>query len=123
MEVTYKATVTHGDRYWIVDVEGVGVTQARHLGELAKMTSDLIAVLTDVDPTGIDVEFDIQLPEEVRDHLERAGTLRETATLANKEAADEVRRAARQLHDSGVPLRDIGRALGVSHQRAHQLVH
>jgi hypothetical protein len=37
------------------------------------------------------------------------------------EAAAEARLAAKELHDQGVPVRDIGRALGVSYQRAHQL--
>jgi hypothetical protein len=30
--------------------------------------------------------------------------------------------AIRSLHDSGMPYRDIGTALGISYQRAHQLV-
>jgi hypothetical protein len=32
------------------------------------------------------------------------------------------RRPARELSEDGVPLRDIGRLMGVSYQRAHQLV-
>jgi transposase-like protein len=34
----------------------------------------------------------------------------------------KAREAARILHEEGMPLRDVGRVLGVSHQRAHQLV-
>lgn len=37
------------------------------------------------------------------------------------EAAAQVRAAARELHDNGLALRD-GRILGVSYERAHQVV-
>jgi hypothetical protein len=33
----------------------------------------------------------------------------------------EARQAARELRARGMPLRDIGRALGISYQRAYQL--
>jgi hypothetical protein len=33
-----------------------------------------------------------------------------------------MRAAAQELSRSGMPLRDIGQLLGVSYQRAHQLV-
>jgi len=36
--------------------------------------------------------------------------------------AEEARKAARELSENGVTLRDIGRLMGVSYQRAHQLV-
>ncbi len=120
---SYKAEVVHGDRYWVVTVEGVGATQARHLGELEAMTRDLIAVMTDEDPAAVEVKFDIRLPEEVQAHLGRASVLREEAAKANADAAVEARIAAQQLYEAGLSLRDIGRALGISHQRAHQLVH
>lgn len=48
--------------------------------------------------------------------------LRGQAADAQSEAARELRAAAQQLADQKLPLRDIGRLLGVSHQRAHQLV-
>jgi 5'-3' exonuclease len=41
---------------------------------------------------------------------------------ARKEAATESRRAAKALRASGLTIRDIGAALGISFQRAHQLV-
>jgi hypothetical protein len=41
---------------------------------------------------------------------------------AQAEAAAQVRAATRELHDNGLPVRDVGRILGVPYQRAHQLV-
>jgi hypothetical protein len=111
--------VERGDRFWIVTVPGVGATQARHLRELEAMTTDLIQVMTgESDPA---VSYDFRLPPEVRKHLARAEKLRTDSASAQAAAAGEVRAAARALRDQGIPLRDVGRLLGVSYQRAHQL--
>ena len=118
---SYRATVTRDGRFWLVRVDGVGSTQARHLRELDTMAKDLIAVMTG-DPEEVLVEYDIRLPVEVEVHLRRSEELRAAAAKAQAEAAAEVRSAARQLHEQGVALRDVGKVLGVSHQRAHQLV-
>ena len=118
----YRATVTRDGRFWLIRVDGVGSTQARHLRELDAMTTDLIAVMTGDDPEHIVVDFEIRLPAEVQDHLRRAAELRAVSAEAQAAAAAEVRSAARQLHERGVALRDVGQVLGVSHQRAHQLV-
>lgn len=120
--MAYRATVERDERFWLVRVEGVGVTQARHLRELEAMTGDLIYVMTGEDPAESEVVYDFILPSDVRSHLERAQVLRSQAATAQSEAAAEVRAAAHELHDAGIPIRDIGRVLGVSFQRVHQLV-
>lgn len=117
---SYTATVERDGRFWMITVDGVGATQARRLGELDAMTVDLIEVMTG-DFSAV-VDYDIQMPVDVRDHLDRAAQLRREAAEAQADAASEVRSAARELHDRGIPLRDVGRLLGVSFQRAHQLV-
>ena len=63
-----------------------------------------------------------QTEDEVREHLAAAERLRDDAAEATRRAAEESRAAARELAASGLSLRDVGEALGVSHQRAHQLV-
>jgi len=119
---SYRATVTRDGRFWLVRVDGVGSTQARHLRELDTMAKDLITVITGEPEPEIVVDYDIRLPAEVQDHLRRSEELRAASAEAQAAAAAEVRSAARQLHDQGVGLRDVGKVLGVSHQRAHQLV-
>jgi hypothetical protein len=117
---SYKATVERDGRFWMITVEGVGSTQARRLGELEAMTVDLVKVMTDDDAPKIDYEY--RLPDVARAHVQAAVTLRQEAAQAQSKAAVEVRAAAANLHKQGIPLRDIGRLLGVSYQRAHQLV-
>ena len=124
MEVmaSYRATVTRDGRFWLVCVDGVGSTQARHLRELDAMAKDLIVVMTGNNEEDIVVDYDIRLPDDVAEHLRRSEELRAASAEAQAAAAAEIRSAARQLHEQGVALRDIGKVLGVSHQRAHQLV-
>ncbi len=64
----------------------------------------------------------IELPLDVRQHLQRSKQLREESDRAKHDAAVEVRLAAKGLRDQGLTVRDIGRTLEVSYQRAHQLV-
>lgn len=121
--VTYEATVERGDRYWVVSVSGVErSTQARHLRELDDMVKDLIHVMTKEPVESIQVNYHIVLPSNVQARLEHAEQLRKEAAEAQAQAAAETRAAARELHGDGIPLRDIGRVLGVTYQRAHQLV-
>jgi hypothetical protein len=120
---TYHATAELDGRYWLIYVEEVDRwTQARHLREVEPMARDLVAVMLDVEPEAFELALDIRLPDSVTEHLDAAKRLRDEATHANSASAVEVRLAARELVDAAVPLRDVGKLLGVSHQRAHQLV-
>ena len=97
-------------------------TQARNLREIETMARDLIAVMEGVPTDSFNLHVDLITPEPVAAHLARSREFAEQAATARAAAAAESRAAARELHDVGVPLRDIGELLHVSYQRAHQLV-
>jgi predicted nucleotidyltransferase len=119
----YDVTVTPAGRYWHIEVPAVDrVTQARHLREVDDMARDLIAIMTDEAPATIELDVRVVLPKSVREHLRAAEELRQESARAQAQAAKELRAAAQTLHEAGLPLRDVGAALGVSYQRAHQLV-
>lgn len=119
----YTARVTRDGRFWLIYVPEIDHhTQARSLGEIEPMARDLIAVTEDVEPDSFELDVDLTMPEAVADHLRRAGLLRAEAARAQSQAAAEQRAAAIELKESGIPLRDLGKLLGVSYQRAHQLV-
>lgn len=118
----YTARVTLDGRFWLIHVPALDrATQARHLREVELMTRDLIAVMLEVEPDSFSVDIDIAVPESTAMHLRRAEELRAVEAEARAGAAAEVRAAALELKQSGVPLRDIGKLLGVSFQRAGQL--
>jgi hypothetical protein len=120
---TYNVRVERGERYWLVHVVELNRwTQARTLSEVEPMARDLIATMAGVATDSFDLATDIALPDEVTTHLKQAEQLREQSREAQASAAAEVRQAARLLSEQGMSLRDVGAALGVSYQRAHQLL-
>ena len=119
----YRVDVDRDGRFWRVRIpEAERSTQARHLREVELMARDLIAVMKDVPPDSFELDVHIKLPGDIRQELARSAELREQASSAQTEAARLSRDAARRLYDQGLPLRDIGQILGVSFQRAKQLV-
>lgn len=120
----YAVRVTRDGRWWMVEVPQLdAVTQARRLGEVDLMARELIAVTTGTKVE--DVEVAIHLSKIGRVTGERIEELdREKARAAEleKHIAEETHQVALGLVEEGVPLRDVGEILGVSHQRVHQLV-
>lgn len=120
---TYHAQVDRDGNVWRVRVPEVQrSTQARNLREVEPMARDLIAIMDEVSADSFSLEVTIVLPAEVQEELERSAALREEAARSQAAAAAAARRAARGLRDQGLPLHDVGQALGVSFQRAKQLI-
>lgn len=120
---TYRAELERDGRFWRVRVPDIErSTQARSLSEAEAMVRDLVAIMTDVPQDSFDVDMKIILPEDVQLELDQSMALREQAKQSQAEAARLARDAAQRLHNLGLSLRDIGRALGVTFQRAKQLV-
>lgn len=126
---TYTAVASPDGKYWHVLLPGLGnhperglPTQARNLDEVEPTARDLIALWLDVPADSFAVDVQVELPGSVRHHLELAAKLRREAADAQAGAAEEYRRAATELKSGGLTMRDIGKALGISYQRVHQLV-
>ncbi|TPF77562.1 MULTISPECIES: hypothetical protein [unclassified Bifidobacterium] len=103
---TYEVNVTRDEDAWMVDV----------------MARDLISIMTDEAPGSINLDVHVRLPETVESHVLESKRQRMVSEESARKAASESRLAAKTLHGMGVTLRDIGIMLGVSYQRAHQLV-
>ncbi len=120
---TYTARVERGERFWLVTVPEIDrTTQARTLREVEPMVRDLIAVMEQVDPQSFELKADIVFPAVAHEHWTRAALLREQAARSQAEAAEEARTAAWTLSELGLTVRDVGTMLGLSHQRAAQLI-
>jgi hypothetical protein len=121
---TYQVDVDRDGHFWHIRVPEVErSTQARTVREIEPMARNLIAIMEDTDPGSFELDVHLTLPEDVRLELDKAASLRETAASAQSEAARLSRHAARRLHELGLPMRDIGKVLGISGQRVQQLVH
>lgn len=123
MTATYHARVERGEQLWLVTVPEIGrTTQARSLREVEPMARDLIAVMEQVVPDSFHLVTDVVFPSSAKAHWERAADLRAAAAATQAEAAAEARAAARELAAMGLTVRDIGVVLGVSFQRAQQML-
>jgi len=122
---SYTARCRRSGAWWAIDVPELrGVySQARRLDQVEEMARDAIALFLDVPDDSFDVILQPVLPEELELELQEAKTARSRADDAGREAQDAVRRVTRRLHDElGLTVRDAGAILGVSHQRAQQLL-
>ena len=123
---TYTVSVTREGRWWIVRVPEIDqVTQARRLSEVTKAARELTAVTLDVPMSTVSVLVRVERVGDVEDVTGRAEAIRKEHARADelaRQARDGSQQLARELASAHVPVRDIGELLGVSHQRAHQLI-
>jgi predicted RNase H-like HicB family nuclease len=119
-----QAELGRTGRWWVISVPDVpsAHSQARRLSDVVDTARELIALMTDAPPGSFTVHVDVVLPEDVRRDLEESAALRDQAARSQARAAQLSRHAARRLRDQGLALRDVGQALGVSFQRAKQLI-
>jgi hypothetical protein len=123
---TYQARVAREGKWWMVRVPEIdGLTQARRYSEVEEMARSLLAIALDIPEDSFDLHVELEAVEDVR-VTERLDALHEAEEKVQESQA-QLRHAthtlAMDLAGRGVPVRDIGAILGVSFQRAHQLVH
>lgn len=118
------ALAERGTGWWVVEVPEIDglFTQARSLSQIPAMVKDAAALMTGEPEESFEVEVSPVISPEIRAHIEEAQRLFDEANQVKHSAAEESRKAARELATSGMTLRDVGAVLGVSYQRAHQLV-
>ncbi len=98
------------------------MSQARRLTKAEEMARDLISTWLDIAPDSFAVELDVVLPNDLDARRDRARQLRSEAERLREQAAEELRTLARDAHDAGLTIRELALALGVSHQRAQQIL-
>ncbi len=123
----YAANVTREHKWWMVHVPEIdGITQARRLGEAELMARELIAVTVGIplEKVKVDVTLDsVGGLADISERLVLIASSREKAAELERRATLEAVELAKDLSARDIPVRDVGAILGVSHQRAHQLVH
>ncbi|ONI72409.1 hypothetical protein BWI15_20455 [Kribbella sp. ALI-6-A] len=122
---TYDALVTRDGRWWMIEIPELdGLTQARRLDEVEKMAREYIAVTLDVPMSQVAVSVS-GVEVAGQDLLEAKALvedLRRHAKQVEELVADLTRQLASALSSASVPVRDVSKVLGVSHQRVSQLV-
>ena len=119
----YQATAERDGSTWLIRVPAISrSTQARRLDQADDMARDLIALMTDEDPSSFDVEIRAELAPHlgrlVQIAVERTASARHEQLMASLAS----RAAAHALTQGGLTVRDAGRLLGISYQRVQQLL-
>lgn len=120
---TYTAMAERDGAWWAIRVaELPGVfSQARRLDRVEAMARDAIALLLDVPPHSFDVTVREVLSAEAQRVVAAAIEARAAVVERQEVASAKSREAVRTLTRLGLPQRDIGRLLDLSHQRVGQL--
>jgi hypothetical protein len=116
----YSATVTREGPWWIADVEDVGVTQGRNLGELHRMAVDLVVSMLEVRPRDVSIKFNVEIPR-VTPKIKAARLAMKLALEAQEAAALQSRQLVTEMRSMGMSVGDVAQVLEVSPQRVSQL--
>lgn len=111
--------------WWMVEIPEVnGLTQAKKLTEVTLMAREFIAVTLDIPIDSFEIELTIERVHDL-DVAQRVAKIQNEKALAaeyERQATEESQILARDLAKQKLTVREIGVILGVSHQRAHQLL-
>lgn len=119
----YTAVVTREGRGWVVDVLGVGTTQARNLAEAKDMAIDLVSITRQVPAASITVDIQTKLDAELEAEVQHARAAIHELEQRQQQVASTSRSVARKLvRSAGLTGRDAAVVLGVSPQRVSQLL-
>ena len=122
---SYQVDVVRSGNWWSITVPALtGVfSQAKRLDQVEAMAREAIALMLDIDEADVgDIEVVVTPPANVADALERLRAFMATATEATEAAAEARHEVAKLLRDEGLPMRDVGELIGVSHQRVSQIL-
>jgi hypothetical protein len=119
----YDATATRDGRWWLIEVPGIGATQARNLADAEDQARDLIAAVLDVDIDDVAVEVVPDLGDQVLAEVSEVRNQVAHAAEASRAAAEGNRAlAARLVSELQLSGKDAAAVLGVSPQRVSQLL-
>ncbi len=120
----YTAIAERDGTWWVItvpEVDGI-YSQARRLDRVEYMARDAISLMLEVPPDSFDVEVVENHDPPTQEVIDDILSIREAVAAMKRETGNKTRDAVLALHESGYPQRDIGRMVGISHQRVAQLL-
>lgn len=119
----YDVSTWREEGWWVINIPMLDLaTQARRLDQVEAIARDAVATWLDVSPDSFDVRISPQYGEELTKRLAALRAEHERAEQAQARATSQARNLAMSLHEDGLKVREIGHMLGVSYQRAQQLI-
>jgi len=122
---SFVANCTRSGKWWAIsvpDADGLW-TQARRLDQAEAMAREAIAAVLDLDENAIDVELHVNIGDPALDQaVETARRLRAQLEQLQQDSADQMDATVELLRSrANLPMRDVAKLLGISHQRVGQI--
>jgi len=120
----YTAIAERDGAWWAItvpEVDGV-FSQARRLDRVESMARDAISLMLEIPLESFDVDVVENHDPPTQEVIDDIIAAREAVAAMKRETGTRTRDAVLALHESGYPQRDIGRMVGISHQRVAQLL-
>ncbi|MEZ5170643.1 MAG: type II toxin-antitoxin system HicB family antitoxin [Acidimicrobiia bacterium] len=121
----YRVDVVRSGNWWTIEIPDLpgAFSQARRLDQVEDMAREVIALMTDVDESDIDsLDVHVEPPADVGELLSALEDSVAAARDARATEAEIRRTVALKLREAGLPTRDVGSLIGVSHQRVSQIL-
>lgn len=123
----FTAHCTRTGGWWAIsvpDADGLW-TQAKRLDQVEDMAREAIGAVLDLDDDLIEVHVQVDLDDPALDEaVANVRHLRAAAERLQQEASEQMAEAVQLLRDeAGLPMRDVAKLLGISHQRVGQIAH
>jgi hypothetical protein len=124
---TYQVRAVRWARGWelhIADVTGaaVGVTQVRRLAGAEAMARDYLALDTGREPESFIVQITPEVPGGLSEEIAAIRAEQRAVAVRQADLAAQARALARRLKEAGLTGSEVGAVMGVSEQRASQLL-
>lgn len=124
MKPRYTVEAERSGGWWaisVIEIPGV-FSQVRTLSGVEHMAREAIGLMLEVAPDSFDIVVREALEPSTEESIRAAQAARREAAASQGVASAALRHAARTLSQQGLPQRDIGRLLDLSHQRVAQLL-
>lgn len=120
---TLEAVAIKEGKWWEISIPEIDqVTATKKLSEVQEYAESLATSILDVPEGSVAVNVTYGLPAAVSSEWEQAREEMSRAQDLTKSAAERSRSVVRGLHTKGYTVRDIEKVLGISFQRASQLL-
>ena len=123
----YLVRAVRWERGWelhIADAAGaaVGVTQVRRLSSADAMVRDYLALDTGKAPETFDVQISPEVPGGLSEEIAAIRAEQQVVAARQADLAAHARSVARRLKEAGLSGSEVGAVMGVSEQRASELL-
>jgi len=117
----YSARAWREGTWWVIDVRGVGATQAKTVDKVDHMARALVADTLDVPYESVTVTLTIELPDDLSQHIQDMRATADQAARLTHEASEQQRQLVESLRRENLNGREIAVILRVTPGRVSQI--